>query len=113
VVLASTAVLALAVLLVNYRPTAPTSQEATTAAAPQNNATANADDQMLVTQVSQQNADVGKAYEASLKEINSYISDAEQAVNDDPGDSAAQEHLLDAYQQKAMLYEMATARALE
>lgn len=112
--LAAIAVLALAVLLINYSPTSTTTQQAV-APAPQHHAAvaSAADDQMLVTQVSQHDAAVGKAYEDSLKEVNSYISDAEQAVNDDPDDSAAQEHLLDAYQQKAMLYEMATSRALE
>src|SRR5215469_6689330 len=114
--LAATAVLALAVLLVNYHPSAPANRETLVPAAALENkvaATTAADDQVLVRQLSQRDPDVGKVYETSLKEVNSYISDAEQAVNDNPGDAVAQQHLIDAYEQKAMLYQMATARALE
>lgn len=112
--LAAISVLALTILLVNYHPTTSISQENVAGpAADSNIATASADDQMLISQVSQQNAEVAKAYEASMAAVNSYISDAQKAVADDPEDSAAQEHLQDAYQQKAMLYQMATARSLE
>ena len=51
--------------------------------------------------------DVRGAYEANLKEVNAYISDAKKALDDNPHDAAAQEYLVDAYQQKTMLYEMA------
>jgi len=114
--LAAVAILALAALLASYRPSVPANQEANVPnPAPANNAAASrdADDQTLVSRVSQRDPSVGKIYEENLKEINSYISDAEQAVNDDPEDTAAQHRLMDAYEQKAMLYEMATARALE
>jgi hypothetical protein len=70
------------------------------------------DDQQLITRVSQQSPDVRRAYEDSLREVNAYISDAQQAVDQDPEDAAARAHLLDAYQQKEMLYQMATVRAL-
>lgn len=113
---ATIAALTLAVLLVNYRLKTPTSQETTTpAAAPRNSAGAafDGDDQILVRHVSRQMPELGGAYEKSLKEVNSYISDAQQAVSDDPEDLAAQKHLSDAYEQKEMLYEMATTRSLE
>jgi hypothetical protein len=45
--------------------------------------------------------------------VNAYISDAQQAVERDPGDAAAQELLQDAYQHKEMVYQMATARSLD
>jgi hypothetical protein len=70
------------------------------------------DDQQLLTQVSQQAPDVRRAYEDSLREVNTYITDAQQAVDQNPEDAAARAHLLDAYQQKEMLYQMATVRAL-
>ena len=112
---AAIAVLALAVLLVNYHSTNSIAQENLAAPAAGQSATtaSNAEDQMLISQMSQQDADVVKAYQASLEEVNSYISDAQKAVVDDPADSAAQEYLQDAFQQKAMLYQMATARSLE
>ncbi|HEY6254115.1 MAG TPA: hypothetical protein VI685_29525 [Candidatus Angelobacter sp.] len=112
--LAAIAVLALAVLLVNYRPTTSPAQESlNTPASDSSVAMANTDDQMLISQVSQQDADAAKAFRAGLEEVNSYISEAQKAVNDDPEDSAAQVHLQDAYEQKAMLYQMATTRSLE
>jgi uncharacterized protein involved in exopolysaccharide biosynthesis len=116
IALATLAVLVLAALLVNYRPTAPTNQEAIApAAGPGNNDGASFDgnDQALVRQITQQSPDVGSAYETNLKEVNSYIADAKQEVNDNPEDPAAQEQLKHAYEQKAMLYEMATTRSLD
>jgi len=114
--LATIAVLTLAVLLVNYRPKTPASQETITpATGPGNSASAafDGDDQILVRHVSRQMPELGGAYEKSLKEVNSYIADAKQAVSDDPENLAAQKHLSDAYEQKEMLYEMATTRSLE
>ena len=115
IALAAIAMLALAMVLVNYRSTTSTAQENVVPPDPDASVTtaANADDQMLIGQVTKQDADVGKAYQASLDEVNSYISDAQKAVTDDPEDSDAQQHLQDAYEQKAMLYQMATARSLE
>ena len=68
------------------------------------------DDQQLVSQLAQADPDARGAYESSLREANAYISDAQAAAQRDPDDADAQEQLLDAYQQKAMLYEMAMAR---
>jgi hypothetical protein len=48
-----------------------------------------------------------------LREVNSYISDARKAAAENPDDQAVQEHLRYAYNQKAVLYEMATVRSLE
>ena len=70
------------------------------------------DDQQLVSSLSKQDPSVGTAYQAGLKEANAYITDAQQAVNRDPLDPVAQQQLREAYQQKEMLYQMATVRAL-
>ena len=110
--LALTAVIVFAVVLINYRPT-PLQQTALSA---QNSATDsqqfNSDDQQLISQVSQQSPEAQRAYEASLRDVNAYIADAEQAVKSDPGDASAQALLQDAYEQKEMVYQMATARSL-
>ena len=109
--LALTAVIVFAVVLTNYKPT-PLQQTALSA---QNNATDsqfNSDDQQLISQVSQQSPEAQRAYEASLRDVNAYIADAEQAVKSDPGDASAQALLQDAYEQKEMVYQMATARSL-
>ncbi len=100
-----------AALLINYRPQLPPAPASAQNISAQP-AAFEGDDQQLISRVSQQAPDVRRAYEDSLREVNAYITDAQQAVDRDPGDTAAQEHLLDAYQQKEMLYEMATSRAL-
>jgi hypothetical protein len=109
--LALTAVIVFAVVLTNYKPT-PLQQPPLSA---QNSATDsqfNSDDQQLISQVSQQSPEAQRAYEASLRDVNAYIADAEQAVKSDPGDASAQALLQDAYEQKEMVYQMATARSL-
>src|SRR5262249_19691692 len=83
--LAALAVLALAVVLVNYQPRAPANLQTNALnPAPASNVAASrdADDETLVSRVSQQDPNVGKVFEENLKEINTYISDAEQALND-------------------------------
>ena len=110
--LALTAVIVFAVVLTNYKPT-PLQQTALSA---QNSATDstqfNSDDQQLISQVSQQSPDAQRAYESSLRDVNAYIADAEQAAKSDPSDASAQALLQDAYEQKEMVYQMATARSL-
>ena len=108
--MAFAAVVLFAIVLANYHPQLPSS-----ATSEQNIGSQRAavdDDQQLLGQVSQQPPDVRRAYESSLHEVNAYIVDAQQAVDRDPQDAAAQARLLDAYQQKEMLYQMATVRSL-
>lgn len=110
-VMAGLALTAFSLVLVNYRPqlpaTAPSAQNISAQPVP-----LGADDQQLVGRVSQQAPDVRRAYEDNLREVNAYITDARQAVERDPEDAVAQAQLQDAYQQKQMLYEMATVRTL-
>jgi hypothetical protein len=110
-IMAAAALMAFSALLITYRPQLPpapaSAQNMNAQPAP-----LPADDQQLVSQVSERAPDVSSAYEDSLREVNVYISDAELAVARDPQDAAARERLVDAYQQKEMLYEMATARSL-
>jgi hypothetical protein len=51
-------------------------------------------------------------YENDLKTVNAYIRDAEETAQQDPNDEQVQQALMDAYQQKAMVYEMALDRSL-
>lgn len=109
--MALAAMAAFAVLLINYHPQLPPAPASSQNISAQQ-ATFEGADQQLIARVSQQAPDVQRAYEDSLREVNAYITDAQQAVDQDPGDAAARAHLLDAYQQKETLYEMATVRAL-
>jgi hypothetical protein len=88
--LALTALVVFAVVLTNYKPT-PLPQTTLSA---QNSAADstqfNSDDQQLISQLSQQSPDAQRAYEASLRDVNAYIADAEQAAKSDPSDASAQ-----------------------
>jgi len=51
-------------------------------------------------------------WEDNLRRANDYIRDAQSVVDENPNDAEARRSLLDAYQQKAMLFEMAMDRSL-
>ncbi|MGA7907774.1 MAG: anti-sigma factor [Candidatus Sulfotelmatobacter sp.] len=51
-------------------------------------------------------------WETDLRDANDYIRDAQSVVDENPNDEEARRSLLDAYQQKAMLFEMAMDRSL-
>jgi hypothetical protein len=111
-VLALLAVIAFAAALFNYNskqlPPMPLSAQNSSAEPAQ----LNSDDNRLISQLSEQSPDARSAYESSLRDVNAYISDAKKAAESDPEDATAQELLQDAYQQKEMVYQMATARSL-
>jgi len=70
------------------------------------------DDQMALSAVRQRLPMMTAAYESNLNNVNEYIRDAQQAVNDNPNDEDAQRSLMDAYEQKSMLYNIALDRSL-
>lgn len=47
------------------------------------------------------------AYKAELQNVNAYIRDAEESMKSNPDDDASQQYLMAAYEQKAMVYQMA------
>jgi len=51
-------------------------------------------------------------YETDLRAVDAYIRDAELSARNDPNDQIAQQYLMNAYEQRAMVYEMAMERAL-
>jgi hypothetical protein len=70
------------------------------------------DDQRLLEVVGARTPSVRASYAANLQNVNAYIRDAEQTVQSDPNDEEAQHSLMAAYEQKAMVYEMALDRSL-
>ena len=70
------------------------------------------DDQQLLEVVGSRTPSVRASYAANLQNVNAYIRDAEQSVQNDPNDEEAQRSLMAAYEQKAMVYEMALDRSL-
>jgi hypothetical protein len=71
-----------------------------------------ADDQQLLEVVSQRAPAMRASYEANLRDVNSYIRDAEESAKIDPNDEQAQRDLMNAYEQRSMVYEMALDRSL-
>ena len=70
-------------------------------------ATVSTDDQQFLDQVSGRSPTMKATYESQLRSVNSYIRDAEAYVKRNPADEDARRHLMHAYEQKAMLYQMA------
>lgn len=70
--------------------------------------TADQDDSQVLEAVAQRDPDLRPSYEQSLKNVNAFIADAKQTVEQNPDDSEARQFLMQAYEQKAMLYQMAT-----
>ena len=110
--LALTATILFAVVLTNYKPRQLPQTQLTAQNSSAEPSQFNSDDRQLISQLSQQSPDARGVYENSLHDVNAYIADAQQAAQRDPQDATAQKLLQDAYEQKEMLYQMATARSL-
>ncbi len=70
------------------------------------------DDVQLLNTLGARTPSMRAAYEADLQSVNAYIRDAEQSVHSNPNDDIAQQYLRNAYEEKAMVYEMALDRSL-
>jgi hypothetical protein len=68
------------------------------------------DDEDLMQEVAANAPTMQPEYAENLRRVNESILDAQSAVNDDPNDPEARRALMDAYQQKSMLFEMAMDR---
>ena len=111
--LALTAAIFFAVALNNYKTHQLPSSQFSAQNVPADSATTmDGDDQQLIAQVAQDDPGARGAYENSLREVNSYIADAQLAARQDPNDEAARQMLQQAYEQKEMLYQMASSRSL-
>jgi hypothetical protein len=64
-------------------------------------------DEDFIAEVAANSPSMRSEYEQNLQRVNDYIRDAESAVNENPNDVEARRAVMDAYQQKSMLFEMA------
>jgi len=69
-------------------------------------------DDDLLQGISQQSPALQATYTDNLRRVNEYIHDAKSTVDADPSDEDARRSLMEAYQQKAMLFELALDRSL-
>jgi Putative zinc-finger len=71
---------------------------------------ASADDQQFLTEVSTRAPSMRANYENQLQALNADIRETQEYVDRNPGDADARQHLMEAYEQKALLYQMALDR---
>ena len=93
----------------------PSQQLARTAAPVANGsdvAIAGLNDDDLLQEVAEQSPALQAQYVDNLRRVNEYIQDAKNVVAANPNDEEARRSLLEAYQQKAMLFELAMDRSL-
>ena len=65
------------------------------------------DDQQVLDALSDRSPNLRPAYEQGLRAVNAYIQDAQHTVDQNPESAEARQFLMQAYEQKAMLYQMA------
>ena len=73
---------------------------------------ANDDDQQVLEAIGSRSPAIRADYAANLQNVNDYIRDAEESAQADPNDEEAQQSLMDAYEQRAMVYDMALDRSM-
>jgi len=76
-------------------------------------AVAGLNDDDLLQEAAQQSPALQEQYADNLRRVNQYIHDAKTTVDADPNDEDARRSLMEAYQEKAMLFELALDRSLQ
>jgi hypothetical protein len=69
-------------------------------------------DDDLLQEVAQQSPALQAQYTDNLRRVNEYIQDAQKIVSANPNDEEARRSLMEAYQEKAMLFDLAMDRSL-
>jgi len=69
--------------------------------------TVSMDDNQFLNRIGRESPDMRATFESQLKTVNAYIKDVEAYLLRNPDDEEARQQLMDAYDQKAMLYQMA------
>ena len=90
----------------------PQRAEGNTPQAYSNAVVAGLNDDDLVQEVSDKTPASQARYQDNLRRVNEYIHDAESNVQANPEDEEAHRSLMEAYEQKAMLFDMAMDRSL-
>ena len=70
------------------------------------------EDQQLLAALASRSPATQKQYASNLENVNAYIRDAEQSAQADPNDEEAQQIVMDAYEQRAAVYELALDRSM-
>ena len=70
------------------------------------------DDQQLLEEIGSRSPAMRAEYASNLQTVNAYIRDAEESAKEDPNDEEAQASVMNAYEQRAMVYQLAMDRSL-
>ena len=70
------------------------------------------DEDQLLSMVATRSPDLRAGYASNLQAVDAYIRDAESSARDNPNDEIAQQYLTNAYEQRAMVYEIGMVRSL-
>jgi len=70
------------------------------------------DDDQLLSMVAERAPGLRAGYANDLRAVDAYIHDAELTARQNPNDETAQQYLTNAYEQRAMVYELGMARSL-
>jgi hypothetical protein len=71
-----------------------------------------AQDQQVLSELAAHTPALSQSYQLGLRRVNAYIADARALVASNPDDEDSRQALLEAYQQKAMLYNMAMQHSM-
>lgn len=71
-----------------------------------------AQDQQVLSEVAVHAPALSQSYQQDMQRVNTYIADARSLVASNPDDEESRQALMEAYQQKAMLYNMAMRHSL-
>ena len=69
------------------------------------------DDQKWLSAVASRPPGQVASYRADMENANAFIRDAEESVKNDPNDAYSQQLLINAYEQKQMLYDLMVDRS--
>jgi hypothetical protein len=95
-----------------HAPAPPIARVTPPAVAVSDAAIAGLNDDDLLQEVAQLSPALQAQYADNLRHVNAYIQDAKSVVDDNPNDEEARRSLLEAYQEKAMLFDLAMDRSL-
>jgi hypothetical protein len=120
---AAVVLVAISIYLRPHAPTQQTARQTTPATAASNVQMASLtetgpneaglNDEDLLQEVAQMSPALQTQYAENLRSVNEYIRDAKGVVAENPNDEEARRSLLEAYQEKAMLFDLAMDRSLQ
>jgi hypothetical protein len=109
---AAAAALVLLAIYIRQNSPAPVANNSTPAPVVSDSAVAGLNDDDLLQEVAQLSPAMQAEYTDNLRNVNEYIRDAKDVVAANPNDEEARRSLMEAYQEKAMLFELAMDRSL-